>query len=327
MAASLSASLLRAAAGALAPGGASGKLTILIYHRVLATPDPLLPGEVDATRFSVQMELVARMFALLPLREAVGYLRTGGLPPRAACITFDDGYRDNHDVALPILQRLGIPATFFVASGFLDGGRMWNDTVIETVRRTGGTALDLTSLGLGLHPIDGVEQRRRTMESLIGSLKYREPLERVRVVERIAECAGVALPDDLMMSSAQVKALADAGMEIGGHTVNHPILARSSADAAEMEISAGKARLEQITGRAVRLFAYPNGRPGRDYAAEHVEQAKRAGFEAAVSTAWGVATLGCDTYQLPRFTPWDRSELAFGLRLLRNLRNTSAQRA
>jgi hypothetical protein len=73
-----------------------------------------------------------------------------------------------------------------------------------------------------------------------------------------------------------------------------------------------------MIGAPVRCFAYPNGRPHRDYRAEHVALVKKLGFDGAVCTAWGVARHGDDPFQLPRFTPWDRSSTTFLIRLLRN---------
>jgi hypothetical protein len=83
-------------------------------------------------------------------------------------------------------------------------------------------------------------------------------------------------------------------------------------------MAAGRAKLEEITGAPVRLFAYPNGRPLRDYRPEHAALARELGFEAAVSSAWGAARPGDDLYQIPRFTPWDRPNWRFGLRLATN---------
>lgn len=122
------------------------------------------------------------------------------------------------------------------------------------------------------------------------------------------------------MSSDQVRALHRAGMQIGAHTVNHPILARLGRDEAMREIGDSKRRLESITGAPVTLFAYPNGRPGDDYDDASVALVREAGFEAAFSTTWGAARLVSDRFQLPRFTPWDRGRGRFGLRLLGNLR-------
>ena len=111
-------------------GPLSSCLSILIYHRVVAQPDPLFPDVVTAEEFDLQMAALTRWFTVLPLGRAVERLRNGTLPVRAACVTFDDGYADNALSALPILLKHGVKATFFVATRFLDGGSMWNDTVI-----------------------------------------------------------------------------------------------------------------------------------------------------------------------------------------------------
>lgn len=294
------------------------RLSVLAYHRVLPAPDPLLPGGTSAAEFEHRMRWVKANFDVLPLTEAVRALRENCLPTRALSITFDDGYADNYSVALPILRSLGIPATFFIATGFLDGGCMFNDVVIEAVRRAGSADLDLGDLGLGRHPLGSDDQRARTIDRILARLKYFELERRRRVALEIAHRAGSRAPSDLMMTSAQVHALHSAGMEIGAHTVTHPILAEIPLARARREMAASRARLEQITGAPVRLFAYPNGTPRRDYHAEHAALARELGFDAAVSAAWGAARAGDDLYQIPRFTPWDRADWRFGLRLAHN---------
>jgi len=111
-------------------------------------------------------------------------------------------------------------------------------------------------------------------------------------------------------------------MEIGAHTVTHPILRNTAPDTARREIVESGRRLAEIVGQPVRLFAYPNGKPGVDYGSEHVQMVRDGGFAAAVSTGWGVATEKSDRFQLPRFTPWDRTPGRFALRLIRNMRNS-----
>ena len=130
----------------MSPAGRRARLSVLIFHRVLPQIDPLFPEEVDAQRFEQICGWLRSWFNVLPLDEAVLRLTDGALPERALAITFDDGYADNHNVALPILQRHGLVATFFIATGFLDGGRMWNDSVIESVRRTAQQEFDLRDL-------------------------------------------------------------------------------------------------------------------------------------------------------------------------------------
>lgn len=310
--------LFRTAFTLASPAGRRAGLSILIFHRVLPEPDPLFPGEADARRFDVLMGRLKDWFNVLPLEDAVERLSRGSLPARAAAITFDDGYADNHEVALPILQRHGLSATFFIAVGFLNGGRMFNDTVIETVRRCAQPALDLTRLDLGQHDLRSIEARRQAIPALLNQIKYQPLAQRLDTVRTMAEIARVALPDDLMMTAQQVKGLRAAGMGIGAHTVHHPILARLESGAAEREIADSRDFLQGLLGEPVTLFAYPNGKPETDYRHEHVGMARRLGFKAAVSTAWGVARRDSDLFQLPRFTPWERSRWRFGLSLLRN---------
>lgn len=311
---------LTLALGLVSPAGPGAKLTTLIFHRVLPRPDPLLPDTPDVATFDWQMALVARHFNVLPLADAGRMLQQGRLPARAACITFDDGYADNFTEALPILHRHGLPATFFVATGYLDGGRMFNDTLIELVRRLPEGRCALSALGLGDVELCSTADRRALIGRLIGHFKYQPLDERREAVDALARRFALELPDDLMMSSDQLRALHRAdGVEIGGHTRNHPILTRLAAADAHDEIRSGKQDLETLLDAPIRLFAYPNGRPGKDYADEHVEMVRDCGFELAVSTAPAAASRSADPLQLPRFTPWDRTPGRFALRMLRTL--------
>jgi peptidoglycan/xylan/chitin deacetylase (PgdA/CDA1 family) len=302
----------------LSPGGSRGRLTILIYHRMLPAPDPILHDEMDAAAFEGHVALLAAEFNVLPLGEACGRLAGGTLPPRAACITFDDGYVDNEQIALPILKRYGLPATFFVSSGFSDGAIMFNDNVIEAVRQAAAGTHDLSSLSLGVYSLGDSSTRRLAIDAMLGKIKYLPISERQVLVEQIAEKMGTPLKKNLMMSPAQIRRLHESGMEIGAHTVNHPILASLDEHQAIAEIGEGKRRLEEIIESPVSLFAYPNGKPGVDYGPRDVEIVKRAGFSAAVSTIVGVAGRGSDPFQLPRFGPWDRNPRRLGARLLLN---------
>jgi peptidoglycan/xylan/chitin deacetylase (PgdA/CDA1 family) len=311
----LSAGLLRSLGPAVS---GRGRLSILIYHQVLPRLDPMRPDEVDAATFDWQMRLVASCFNVLPLEEAIQRLHDRTLPPRAACITFDDGYADNLTIAAPIFKRYGLTATFFVATGFLDGGRMWNDSIIESVRVAPGTVLDLERIGLGRYPVGAPEERTATAYAVIRAVKHLPPDVRATRVAEIVGAIGMPIPDDLMLTSSQVRELRAQGMTIGGHTVTHPILASTEETGARREILDGKERLEAILGEPVRLFAYPNGKPGQDFRAEHVRMVCECGFRGAVSTSWGAANYTSDPYQLPRFLPWDRSPGRFALRLAQN---------
>jgi peptidoglycan/xylan/chitin deacetylase (PgdA/CDA1 family) len=311
--------MLRVPLSLLSPAGPRARLSILIFHRVLATSDPLQEDVPDAAGFEARMRWVRDWFKVLPLGRATELLYRGELPARSLAITFDDGYADNEEVAAPILQRLGLSATFFVSTGFLDGGWMWNDRVIEALRAARGPVLDLSAAALGCHTIATPEDRRRAIATLLTAIKHLEPERRQAATEEVVAAAGGSALPSPMMQSQQVRRLRSLGMEVGAHTVTHPILTRLGATAARDEMGASKESLQQILGEPVGLFAYPNGVPGQDYAAEHARMARECGFSAAVSTAWGAASMRSDRFQLPRFTPWDRSRLRYGTRLLTNL--------
>jgi peptidoglycan/xylan/chitin deacetylase (PgdA/CDA1 family) len=311
-------SLASAGVHLLARGLARRRLSVLMYHRVLPAPDPINTWDVTAAEFEGQMRALAAHFAPLPLGEAVARLARDALPPGAVCVTFDDGYADNLTQALPILQRHGIPATFFIATGYLNGGRMWNDTVVEAVRAAHGDHLDLQAIGLGRLPLGDGAARRATIEHILKSIKHRPAAQREQAMRHVVEQVGKPLPCDLMLTDAQLLALHRSGMEIGGHTAHHPILATLPAEAAREEIVAGRERLVELLRAPVTLFAYPNGKPTRDYRPEHVQMVREAGFTAAVSTADGVAGRGCDPFQLPRQPPWDRNPVTFSLRLAKS---------
>jgi hypothetical protein len=196
---------------------------------------------------------------------------------------------------------------------------MWNDSIIERVRHAADGELDLSAYGLGRFPVKGLALRRQAIGTILARLKYLPFDQRLDLVTQIHAGARYPSRPDPMMSSHQLLALARAGMEIGGHTVSHPILSALSDRAARADIANGKRQLEAMTGAPVRLFAYPNGKAGEDYGPQHAQMVRHLGFEAALGTDWGVARPGADLYQLPRFTPWDRGRLRFLLRMGQNM--------
>lgn len=294
-----------------------GRACVVNYHRILEAADPLLESEPDVATFRWQMELLANCFNVIPLHEAVGLIGTGRMPPRAVCITFDDGYRSVHDLALPILQELKLPATVFVTSGFVGGGNMWNDRIIEAVQNLPAGQLDLSDLGLGSYSLASLGDRKQSVGRLTEASKYLPPQARIALIKRLEAMVGEHLDHGLMLTPDMVINLDRAGIEIGAHTISHPILTSLDDASSRLEIEGGKRELEAIIGKPVRLFAYPNGKVGKDFDQRHTAMAREAGFAAAFTTRAGAISGGTDLYQLPRSRPWDRSPFMFGLRLLR----------
>jgi peptidoglycan/xylan/chitin deacetylase (PgdA/CDA1 family) len=304
--------------------GAARRLLILTYHRVLPARDPQLRGDPTAAEFDTQVATLKSRFNLVRLDEGIERLRQGTLAPASVALTFDDGYADNHDVALPILRRHGATATFFIANGYLDGRRMWNDTVIESVRRMNRPSITLAEIDPALAadplPLGSPDERYATTQKVIDTIKHFDPARREAITTRLKELAATPLPDDLMMTSDKVRALHAAGMLIGAHTVHHPVLTAVEPDAAEREIAEGRAALANLVGEPIRFFAYPNGRPGRDYDRRHVDIVRRLGFDAAVSTAHGFAAANSDFSQLPRVAAWSTRPWHLTAQLLKAMR-------
>jgi peptidoglycan/xylan/chitin deacetylase (PgdA/CDA1 family) len=311
-------SLIRAMGDTIAigPSGAR-RLCVVNYHRVLEKPDPLLDTEPDVATFRWHMQVLASAFNVLPLGEALALLDAGRLPPRAVCITFDDGYRSLHDLALPVLQEFKLPATVFVTSGYVGAGNMWNDRIIEAVQSLPDGQLDLSELGLGAYSLATQEDRKRSVGRLTEAGKYLPPDARTGLIRRLETMMGDTLEQGLMLTPDMVVALDRAGVEIGGHTISHPILTSLTDDSSRLEIGGGKQQLEALIGKPVRLFAYPNGKINKDFDERHMRMAREAGFAAAFTTAVGAISPRDDRYKLPRSRPWDATPFLFALRLLR----------
>jgi peptidoglycan/xylan/chitin deacetylase (PgdA/CDA1 family) len=280
-------------------------LAVFCYHQVLGEPDPQRPGEPTAEDFARDIAIISSTFNVLTFGEAVARLRSGELPARAACVTFDDGYANNYSRAAPILEEAGVPATFFIAGGAVDEGVMWNDLAIESVAAAGGWP-ELPECGEPLAAPDTELKGAAMTEHLLKQLKYR-PLEERWVISREMYVRNVSseLPR-LMMSRDMVRDLSDRGFEIGGHTINHPILKEMPDENAEREITGSRDWVTTVTGSTPSSFAYPNGRTGTDYDERHVAMVKKAGFTAAASTDWGLARATSDPLMLPRTGPWWR---------------------
>lgn len=298
--------------------GTKSRLLILTYHRVREQPDLVNPGDPDREEFTAQMKMLAEYFNVLTVSRAIRNLREGRLAERSVCITFDDGYADNHEVAAPILESLGIAATFFIATGYLNGGIMWNDRIIETIRRLRSGTHDFGELGQV--KLLANECRSSATNETINKLKYLQCDERDRISKEIAARFSIECSDSIMMTDDMVRDLHSRGMEIGAHTISHPILARLSSAAAKVEVQASKDYLESLLQSSVTSFAYPNGKFGRDLTMRDVEIVRQSGFDIAVTTDWGVATASTDHMTLPRVGLSGTNMAAAVIRLCRDYR-------
>ncbi len=310
--------LHRLLSGLALSGGRNAKLSILIYHDIAAEPDPFRCDAISHQEFAEQAHILAETCNVLPLSDAINKLQDGSLPPRSVCISFDDGYLGAWKYAVPILEGLNMPSSFFVVPKAVETGWMWDNALIDIVERSPIDSLDLSELGLPAFKLLNTQQRITAATQIHRHFYQSTQQQQQQLITLLLEQSNLDSPTRCLIDETQLRDLSSRGFELGSHTYSHVALARTDIKTAEQEIANGRETLEGIIGRAAPLFAYPVGRPGRDYRYEHTELIKRLGFKAALTTGWGAATRHSNPFQLPRFTPWDKQPHRFLARLYYN---------
>ncbi|MGH7771185.1 MAG: polysaccharide deacetylase family protein [Candidatus Binatia bacterium] len=314
---------------------------ILLYHRVAELPlDPQLLC-VTPRHFSEHLEVLRRYARPMRLQELTQALRDGNLPRQGVVVTLDDGYADNFHAAKPLLEHFDIPATVFIASGYL--GRQcefWWDELERLLLQPGTLPKKLClsvngnpyqwELGEASHYSEKAHRRHHgwnVLQEDTPSLRhhlYRSlyrmllPLpehKRRKVLNEVIAWAGAESMGRGMhraLSPHEVCWLAEGGLvEVGAHTMTHPVLAVLSESEQRIEISGSKARLEEILGHPVTSFSYPYGSQS-DYTMETAFVVREAGFACACSNFAELVWRDSDRFQLPRVVvrDWDGEEFA-----------------
>jgi peptidoglycan/xylan/chitin deacetylase (PgdA/CDA1 family) len=287
-------------AGAFAPFRFANrrKALIVTYHRfgdgVGATP---------ARAFAEQLAYLWAHYAIVPLSAVQQHLREGRpLPNPAAAITVDDGYRDFYEVAFPILRRYDAPATLFAVTDFVDGRSwIWTDKARYILARANEQRVPAVASEWGIDPGPGRASCLAVAGRINEALK-REPDEaKDRSIARIAAQLGVEVPavppaDYAAATWSELRAMSAAGVEVGSHTVTHPILTRVRADRLACELTDSRRRLEAMLDRPATVFCYPNG----DYNRAIRDEVARAGYRLAVTTEPGLNDEASDPLALRR---------------------------
>ncbi len=273
-------------------------LTVICYHNVEATPCFDAPPDAGARGLTRQLQILRRLAQPVELRAGLEALERGRLPRRVVAVTFDDGYRDNVSVALPILERLGIPASFFLVTDLCSGARTaWWEDVAWAIRARSEHRLDWNSTRYDLS--SGTVAASRDL--LLANLK------KLRRDEREAAVASITArlapkgrpPSDLFLDWDDARLLHRRGFSIGSHTCTHPILARESSPVQQVELERSKEILERELDTPIELLAYPNGE-ATDVSDMTVDTAQSARYRYACTTIVGANRAGFDAYRVQR---------------------------
>ena len=305
------------AAARFAPPGA----VVLMYHSFVEDPratDHILGVSRDRASFAAHMETLARHFSPVSLDEVAQFAKSGRqLPQRAVAVTFDDGFADNYDVALPILERYGIPATFYImVDAVANGWLPWYCRVRFAFNTTRKPQWENQETKRN-YQLDSPELRTTAMTAawetaarLTGSLQ----LDFVSGIEKSLEIEPVAAPHGFMMSWEQVRSLRKAGHIVGAHTLSHPNLAHVSEYEARSEIIGSQKRLEMEMGEPVEHFSYPHPALNPQWSNQTLNITREAGFKSAVLTTRGPVRAGDDPLALRRIgTPANLDQFTWNL--------------
>jgi len=274
------------------------RAVVLMYHRITGLEfDPWRLG-VAPDRFAEQMELVQRYFDVVPLSELADGLERGVVSSRTVAVTFDDGYRDLLYNAKPVLERLGVPGTVFVASGYVGSGRNFWWDALELIcfspnRPTKG------QIGLEALGGDWAQESGELYMALWEQLHPLPDAPRRAVLEELAQAAGVdpdADPQTMTVDELTQLAAGDV-VDIGGHTVTHPALADLPLDEQLEEMANSRTQLEAFIGRPVTSFCFPHGR----YTQESLGLLPTAGYRQGCVSVRALVRPGAYRFEIPRW--------------------------
>lgn len=229
---------------------------------------------------------LAKKYQVMPLSEMVRIIKQGEkLPARAVAITFDDGYASNYELGYPVLRELGLPATIFVSTGFLDGTHaLWFQEVDLAYQAMGRSEAELARALAELKKLPNIEMRKEVNRIVSSSQTSRK-------------LPAVMRP----MSWDNARALQQSGLiELGGHTHTHPILARCTLEEQHAEIKTCHHRMTTELGRAPKLFAYTNGGP-IDFTADTQSIVAEYKFAASFTMVSGRYSPASASHALPRY--------------------------
>ena len=279
---------------------------ILMYHRVNIYKDQWSIDVTNPLDFERQMRHILKTCRIVSLDEIVqNILEKNVLPKRLASVTFDDGYKDIHTFAFPILKELEIPATVFLTTGHIGTNNLlWWDKIRYILLNTNKTTIRLDELGEISLPL--YSKRPQMLHQIIERFKEISDGKKNDIIKELIDISDVEIPKnmgkDIMLSWDEVKEMSENGINFGSHTVTHPILTKLPPKRAKYEIIQSKKEIQKRLDKPISSFCYPNGTPG-DFNEDLKKTLKENGYTCAVTRIPRTNTLKTDLFELGRLLP------------------------
>lgn len=277
----------------------SRRLLVLGWHNIAGTYAFPSSGETGRKGFAQQMRTLSLAANVVGLKDALERLHRGeSLPPRAVAITFDDGYADNLTVAVPIMEDLGLTATFFLVPGLLSGeADGWWETLGWAVFNSPLQALDWEEARFDL---GGESTRRAAYSQLVTSLKFRPHGARDAAMRALIETlAPRGQRPRLFMGWQGARELLRRDFTVESHTLTHPVLSQETAAHQQLELLGARESLEGELDIEISTVAYPHGGLP-DYNAETLTAARSAGYRWGITTREGFSTAAIPPLEIRR---------------------------
>lgn len=282
---------------------------VLMYHRIIHSPNeeapPLQPGMyVTEKTFEMHLQFLKKTLSIIPLHEMVSRISRGQTIGRCCCISFDDGWRDTYDMAFPLLKRYQVPASVFLATGYIGTDKwFWPEELAwclgvllkEDIRNA-------EAKGLIKHFFPGMNENRLKnqydfIDEAVEQVKRYLPDQREALLGSLRKALPGRSKDRRLMNWDEVAEMHKSGLvSFGAHTMNHVYLDQVEQETALLEISSSKQIIEDHLGTPVTLFAYPNG----NYTLPVARMLEQNDFFGAVTTKRGYVDKNTPLMEIPR---------------------------
>ncbi len=298
-------------------------LVILRYHSIKESPELFnnsIGSEIihSADLFDIQMCQISKYYNPVSLDDVFSILDKGEtIPEKSVAITFDDGYLDNYEIALPILDKYNVPATFYITSGAIETDYVfwyirlryafWQSKETEWVDPKTKTKYNIQNPA---QRNDAIVKACENCTNLVGENQDNA----VREIERILRVEPITAKDCAMMSWEQIRKLQKSGHIIGSHTVCHPNTAYASDEDLAWELTESKKIIETKTKTIVNHFSYPNPAGVPHWSLDTIKSVRRANYKTAVTSSPGPVNNQSNLFSIPRMSvPFTKTEFIWDL--------------